>query len=251
MSEVKTGDIRLAEIQRTMVGLDVSMEEAVILLVLHRYGQQYAEIRPELATLEAATGLSRRGVQAAIARLRGRKIVEITRRFKTSTIYRLSDASSAHFMRALHARKKCAGSLEISSPVSFISNARTGDAKGSTPSGATRGRTPSGYQSAREAQEGRATAEPPRRGSGSTASSVGGLAAAADAAAAPHEGGTSRVDGSAVSAQNVNDAALAEADRLLASLLGGRRRAPAPDETGTVPDSSARNGPRIGGLGFG
>lgn len=251
MSEVKTGDIRLAEIQRTMAGLDVSMEEAVILLVLHRYGQRYDEIRPELATLEAATGLSRRGVQAAIARLRGRKIVEITRRFKTSTIYRLSDASSAHFMRALHARKKCAGSLEISSPVSSISDAISGDLGGSTPSVATGGRTPRNEQSAREAQEGRATAEPPRRDSGSTASSVGGLAAAAIAAAAPHEGGTGKVDGSAVSAQDVDEAALADADRLLASLLTGRKRMTLPPPTGTVPDSGAMDSPRIGGLGFG
>lgn len=81
----------------------------------------------------------------------------------------------------------------------------------------------------------------------------GGLAAAADAAAAPRRGETtaSAVAPSAVIAQNADEAALAEADRLLASLLTGRKRTTTPDPTGTVPDSGARDGPRIGGLGFG
>jgi len=226
----------------------------VILLVLHRYGQQYAEVRPELATLEAASGLSRRGVQAALARLRSRDLVQITRRYKTTTIYRLSDVSNAHFVRAVCARKKCAGSLEISSPVSIPSNARSGDSKGSTPSGATRGRTPRFYQSAREAQEGQASAEPPRVGSESAGASVGGLAAAANAAAAPHERATGEAGTASAVSRRAEDALdPAEEARIDALWAALRKPKPpsAPEPTGAEPDSGRKDAPRIDGLGFG
>lgn len=134
MTAIGTSDIRLGEIHRVMRALEVGMPDAIILLVLRRYGERHAEIRPELATLEAATGLARRGVQYAVQRLVDAGLVTVRKRHKTSSVYALTDASCAQFLRANLARKNCARSdLSVSSPVTRQRAARSVSGSGQSP----------------------------------------------------------------------------------------------------------------------
>jgi DNA-binding MarR family transcriptional regulator len=134
VTAISTSDIRLGDIHRVMRALEVGMPDAIILLVLRRYGERHAEIRPELATLEAATGLARRGVQYAVQRLVDAGLVTVRKRHKTSSVYALTDASCAQFLRANLARKNCARSdLSVSSPVPRQRAARSVSGSGQSP----------------------------------------------------------------------------------------------------------------------
>lgn len=134
MTAISTSDIRLGEIHRVMTALGIGMPDAIILLVLRRYGERHAEIRPELATLEAATGLARRGVQYAVQRLVDARLVTVRKRHKTSSVYALTDASCAQLLRASLARKNCARSdLTVSSPSTRQRAARSVSGSGQSP----------------------------------------------------------------------------------------------------------------------
>lgn len=134
MTAISTSDIRLGEIHRVMTALGIGMPDAIILLVLRRYGERHAEIRPELATLEAATGLARRGVQYAVQRLVDAGLVTVRKRHKTSSVYALTDASCAQLLRANLARKNCARSdLTVSSPNVRQRAARSVSGSGQSP----------------------------------------------------------------------------------------------------------------------
>jgi len=134
VTAIGTADIRLGDIHRVMRALKVGMPDAIILLVLRRYGERHAEIRPELATLEAATGLARRGVQYAVQRLVDAGLVTVRKRHKTSSVYALTDASCAQFLRANLARKNCARSdLTVSSPNVRQRAARSVSGSGQSP----------------------------------------------------------------------------------------------------------------------
>ena len=152
MTAIGTSDIRLGEIHRVMTALGIGMPDAIILLVLRRYGERHAEIRPELATLEAATGLARRGVQYAVQRLVDAGLVTVRKRHKTSSVYALTDASCAQLLRATLARKNCARSdLTVSSPNERRRAARSVSGGGQSP--------PLPY--AHESPKGADAAEPP------------------------------------------------------------------------------------------
>jgi DNA-binding MarR family transcriptional regulator len=156
MTAISTADIRLGDIHRVMRALEVGMPDAIILLVLRRYGERHAEIRPELATLEAATGLARRGVQYAVQRLVDAGLVTVRKRHKTSSVYALTDASCAQFLRANLARKNCARSdLSVSSPVPRQRAARSVSGSGQSPL----------PPYVRESPKGADAAEPPSVGS--------------------------------------------------------------------------------------
>ena len=49
---IGTSDIRLGEIHRVMTALGIGMPDAIILLVLRRYGERHAEIRHKLDLLD-------------------------------------------------------------------------------------------------------------------------------------------------------------------------------------------------------
>ena len=134
MTAIGTSDIRLGEIHRVMTALGIGMPDAIILLVLRRYGERHAEIRPELATLEAATGLARRGVQHAIGRLVSAGLVTVRKRHMTSSVYTLNDALCAPIWRANLARQKGARSdLSVSSPSTRQRAARSVSGSGQSP----------------------------------------------------------------------------------------------------------------------
>jgi hypothetical protein len=134
VTAIGTSDIRLGEIHRVMTALGVGMPDAIILLVLRRYGERHAEIRPELATLEAATGLARRGVQHAIGRLVSAGLLTVRKRHMSSSVYTLNDALCAPIWRANLARQKGAGSdLSVSSPVTRQRAARSVSGSGQSP----------------------------------------------------------------------------------------------------------------------
>ena len=156
MTAISTSDIRLGEIHRVMTALGIGMPDAIILLVLRRYGERHAEIRPELATLEAATGLARRGVQYAVQRLVDAGLVTVRKRHKTSSVYALTDASCAQLLRANLARKNCARSdLTVSSPNVRQRAARSVSGSGQSPL----------PPHTHESPEGADAAEPPSVGS--------------------------------------------------------------------------------------
>ena len=134
MTAIGTSDIRLGEIHRVMTALGIGMPDAIILLVLRRYGERHAEIRPELATLEAATGLARRGVQHAIGRLVSAGLVTVRKRHMTSSVYTLNDALCAPIWRANLARQKGARSdLSVSSHSTGQRAARSVSGSGQSP----------------------------------------------------------------------------------------------------------------------
>lgn len=154
MTAISTSDIRLGEIHRVMSALGVGMPDAIILLVLRRYGERHAEIRPELATLEAATGLARRGVQHAIGRLVSAGLVTVRKRHMTSSVYTLNDALCAPIWRANLARQKGARSdLTVSSPSTRQRAARSVSGSGQSPL----------PPYTHESPEGKDAAEPPSR----------------------------------------------------------------------------------------
>ena len=156
MTAIGTSDIRLGEIHRVMTALGIGMPDAIILLVLRRYGERHAEIRPELATLEAATGLARRGVQHAIGRLVSAGLVTVRRRHMTSSVYTLNDALCAPIWRANLARQKGARSdLTVSSHSTRQRAARSVSGSGQSPL----------PPYTHESPEGKDAAEPPSVGS--------------------------------------------------------------------------------------
>jgi len=156
MTAISTADIRLGDIHRVMRAIEVGMPDAIILLVLRRYGERHAEIRPELATLEAATGLARRGVQHAIGRLVSAGLLTVRKRHMSSSVYTLNDALCAPIWRANLARQKGAGSdLSVSSPVTRQRAARSVSGSGQSPL----------PPYVRESPEGADAAEPPSVGS--------------------------------------------------------------------------------------